>query len=275
VAKKGKLPFMKFYASDWLSSQDVSTMTLEEEGAYIRLLCHQWRSDDCTIPGSKEKLKLLLKGADPDKFRGVLEKFPSFEVARNTSGARRLVRRNKRLYEEWLEAKEYSRAMAEIGKKGGEASAQAKAKAKGLPCHSSEVRSQISESIEQKSDSIVEPGRSTTQKSPKEKEIAAVAKEILSTFSEKSGRKFRGAAHLEAIRGRLRDGNTREEVLQALENGLRRDDLKDHWRVPSSLLRPSNFEKNLYYGQKLSTAKETDEDVARETGLHVVKGDGK
>lgn len=37
-----KSPSFQFYPGDWLASQRVQLMTLEEEGAYIRLLCYCW-----------------------------------------------------------------------------------------------------------------------------------------------------------------------------------------------------------------------------------------
>ena len=37
-----KAPAFQFYAGDYLASSRVQLMTLEEEGAYIRLLCHCW-----------------------------------------------------------------------------------------------------------------------------------------------------------------------------------------------------------------------------------------
>lgn len=36
------LPYFKFYPRDWLTSPTVMLMSLEEQGAYIRMLCLQW-----------------------------------------------------------------------------------------------------------------------------------------------------------------------------------------------------------------------------------------
>ena len=54
-----RAPAFQFYAKDWLSSQKVLTMTLEEEGAYIHLLAHCWDSPDCTLPDDDATLAQL------------------------------------------------------------------------------------------------------------------------------------------------------------------------------------------------------------------------
>lgn len=59
---KTKAPAFMFYPSDWLGSQRVSLMTLEEEGAYIRLLSYCWQHG--SIPKDPEKIaRLIGKGA--------------------------------------------------------------------------------------------------------------------------------------------------------------------------------------------------------------------
>lgn len=50
-------PAFQFYPRDYLSSQKVSCMTLEEKGAYVNLLCHDWLNDG--IPEDDEKLSKL------------------------------------------------------------------------------------------------------------------------------------------------------------------------------------------------------------------------
>ena len=57
-----KSPAFQFYPGDYLSSQRVSLMTLEEEGAYIRLLCYCWKHGH--IPSDPIQLAHLIgKGA--------------------------------------------------------------------------------------------------------------------------------------------------------------------------------------------------------------------
>lgn len=42
---KVKTPAFQFYPDAWLSSESVELMTLEQQGAYIRLLCWDWLKD--------------------------------------------------------------------------------------------------------------------------------------------------------------------------------------------------------------------------------------
>ena len=60
MARKSKpSPAFSFYPDDWLGSTKITLMTPAEEGAYIRLLAHQWNEPDCTIPGDDESLSKL------------------------------------------------------------------------------------------------------------------------------------------------------------------------------------------------------------------------
>ena len=52
-------PWFKFFPQDWFGSARVSVMTLEQQGAYVRLLCHCWNSGDCSIPDDDAKLARL------------------------------------------------------------------------------------------------------------------------------------------------------------------------------------------------------------------------
>jgi uncharacterized protein YdaU (DUF1376 family) len=57
-----KKPAFQFYPGDYLSSSRVAMMTLEEEGAYLRLLCYCWAHG--SIPADPEKIaRLIGKGA--------------------------------------------------------------------------------------------------------------------------------------------------------------------------------------------------------------------
>ena len=52
-----KSPAFQFYPTDYLASQRVQMMTLEEEGAYVRLLCYCWSSG--SIPADPERCARL------------------------------------------------------------------------------------------------------------------------------------------------------------------------------------------------------------------------
>jgi uncharacterized protein YdaU (DUF1376 family) len=57
--RSGKLPWFPFYPADWLADARVAAMSLEEEGAYIRLICFCWREG--SIPTDPASLARLLK----------------------------------------------------------------------------------------------------------------------------------------------------------------------------------------------------------------------
>ena len=69
-----KSPAFQFYPTDYLASQRVQMMTLEEEGAYFRLLCYCWQHGD--IPADPDQAaRLIGKGASTTLARVVLAMF--------------------------------------------------------------------------------------------------------------------------------------------------------------------------------------------------------
>ena len=71
---KAKSPAFQFYARDWISSQRVSLMTLEAEGAYIRLLSYCWLHG--SIPADPDKLAQLIgKGASTSLASDLVQMF--------------------------------------------------------------------------------------------------------------------------------------------------------------------------------------------------------
>ena len=77
-----KSPAFQFYPSDYTSSQRVRLLTLEEEGAYINLLCSCWLHG--SIPADAEMAaRLIGKGASTTLATTVLTMFiPSSEPGR-------------------------------------------------------------------------------------------------------------------------------------------------------------------------------------------------
>ena len=58
---KTKRPAFQFYPDAWLSSTDITLMTIAEEGAYHRLLCYAWQEEDCGLPDDDRQLAVLSK----------------------------------------------------------------------------------------------------------------------------------------------------------------------------------------------------------------------
>lgn len=57
MASSYKLPWFKFYASDWISDGHVRTMTSRQKGWYIDLLCYAWQEGG--LPDSLPALRTL------------------------------------------------------------------------------------------------------------------------------------------------------------------------------------------------------------------------
>ncbi len=77
-----KSPAFQFYATDWLGSQRVQMLTLEEEGAYIRLLCSCWQHG--SIPSDPDlAARIIGKGGSTTLARVVQAMFqPGHEEGR-------------------------------------------------------------------------------------------------------------------------------------------------------------------------------------------------
>jgi len=112
-----KDPAMPFYVNDWLSSPRVACMTLAQQGAFVRLLCYCWSSQDAAIPDD-DKLLSVMSGMGEDWFtfgsslvRDCFEPHPK-QPSMLT---------NKKLLSLWQEIVEWKQKSADAGRKSGEA----------------------------------------------------------------------------------------------------------------------------------------------------------
>ena len=64
-----RFPWFPFFATDWLADGEVTMLSLEAEGAFIRLLAHQWIEG--SIPADPDALRRLLKGIDEASFQAI------------------------------------------------------------------------------------------------------------------------------------------------------------------------------------------------------------
>lgn len=99
-------------------SEAITLMTLEEEGAYIRLLARCWDSDDCTLPDDDQKLAVLSRMGERWHSYG-----PAMNPVKNCFKAHpskpgRLM--NERLMNEWKKLKAFQKEKSESGRKGAE-----------------------------------------------------------------------------------------------------------------------------------------------------------
>ncbi len=119
--KHGKPPAFQFYPADFLVDENVVTMSLEERGAYITLLCHCWL--ETTIPADLKALARLcgvthnrMKKLWPSlDFCFFLEK--NTDISHATESSRL---KNLRLEQERLKQKNYKSQQSENGKKGAQ-----------------------------------------------------------------------------------------------------------------------------------------------------------
>lgn len=90
MRKKDKSPAFQFYPGDWLRSLRVTMMTHEEQGIYIRLLCHCWLNG--SIPEDTKQLRALVGGRCKTKsIEKVKEMFQKSESTGNTMHHNRLI----------------------------------------------------------------------------------------------------------------------------------------------------------------------------------------
>lgn len=116
-----KDPAFLFFAADWLTSESVAGMRLDEQGAYTRLLCYSWLHFG--IPDNMRWLSATLgvSGGDLERIWQVLS--PCWTEMPGTPG--RLF--NKRQEHERAERKRKAEDMRRRGQAGGKQSASGRA----------------------------------------------------------------------------------------------------------------------------------------------------
>lgn len=116
-----KMPWFKFYASDWQSDENVLFMDFFERGVYLELLLRNWVEG--SIPSSPSKCLILLtrfastdSEAEREKIRKALQVIlPLFHQSADLPG--RLV--HPKLEEQRRNMQEISQKRANAGRKGG------------------------------------------------------------------------------------------------------------------------------------------------------------
>lgn len=107
-----KAPAFQFYAAEYLADEHVQLMTLEQEGAYIRLLAFCWREG--SIPADPAALSMLTKGGSTKDIAVVIQRFKP-----HAENIARLV--HPRLEAERLKQAEWREKSAKGGRKSGKA----------------------------------------------------------------------------------------------------------------------------------------------------------
>lgn len=109
-------PWFQFYARDWLTDDKVMLMSLECQGAYLRLLCLQWENG--AIPKEPEAVGAMLGFQTKDSRRYFFDRLwpalqPHFPTHRDTT------RRNHRMVRLRDTADTLLTIAKKAGKKGG------------------------------------------------------------------------------------------------------------------------------------------------------------
>lgn len=102
-------PYMQFYPADYLA--DTMHLSLEEHGAYLKLLMCMWRADGW-LPDDDKKICMML-GVTPKKWASIREGISSFFIYENGKFSQ------KRLLAELRATRKKSENLSNNGKRGG------------------------------------------------------------------------------------------------------------------------------------------------------------
>lgn len=120
-----KAPAFQFYPKDYTSDEHVVLMSLEQEGAYLRLMCHQWLHG--SIPSELSQIAAICR-TTPAKMKklwaGIEPCFPSTEDGR---------RANRRMSKDNEDMQRWREARAEAGAAGGRAKAAKQTASTAMP----------------------------------------------------------------------------------------------------------------------------------------------
>lgn len=146
-----KLPAIQFYPSDWLGDLGVRSLTFEERGVWIDLLCFMHKSDDrgkLVINGrpmSDQEIAAMI-GMEVAKFEQTVQQILSKGVATREGGGALINRR-------MVSDENLRRVRAECGSEGGKQTATnriAKPEQKSTPSTSVSVSTSVSTSTKVK-----------------------------------------------------------------------------------------------------------------------------
>lgn len=207
-------PAFQFYASDYLSSSKVQRMTLEEEGAYIRLLAYNWQ--DGFIPADIKKLARLCK-VSPRKMESIWEALQEcFQSV--TDDPTKLV--NLRLETVRYEKKEYHLNQSLSGKKGAEARWQAHRQAH-KQLDGDPINSPMANGMANDSSPSPTPSSSSKLKTKPSVEPARPADVVFEIFKYWQAELQHPHSVLDdkrhkVITARIKEGYTKERIMQAI-----------------------------------------------------------
>ena len=66
-----KRPSFQFYPKDWLADEKIGGMTAAQEGAYLRILCYMWQTEECQLDKNVEYLMRISRLSNEEDLRVV------------------------------------------------------------------------------------------------------------------------------------------------------------------------------------------------------------
>lgn len=144
-------PSFPFYVNNWLASSRVNSMSPEQEGAYIRLMCYQWNSEEQAIPADDSDLAILSRMGSDWAAKGERVK-RCFEPLPDKPG----FLRNERLYLCWLEVSRFHELQRQKGIASGSARRRSAAAKPKLNRGSTAVEPELNLESESESDTDIE-----------------------------------------------------------------------------------------------------------------------
>lgn len=227
-------PYFKFYPSDWLSDSSVQFMSLEEEGAYIRLLCYAWNEgDNCGLPDDDKFISRLLKVSTRKwaKLKQILFAGNHAVFEKKSDG----LMHNKRLDEEWLKVQQRSKnaviaANSRWGEDEKEVSDAMQTQCERIPSRiaseevSHGVRNAISEVID------LDPEK-------QEREIARARSQVVAAYEQVMGPLQGESNQLDLLLNYVLDGMDQDLIIHAI-------------RKSSQARAPAKYANSILWGYK-------------------------
>jgi len=136
-----KVPYMRFYAGDWLSDPKVRRLTWEQKGVYIDMLALMWKNGgSASLPDDPGAIAAML-GMQKRKFIKIFHVFfeKNYEIFFRDDG--RIYQ--KRISEEWDKANEKSQKATESARTRWDKEESCERNANALPTHSERNASHI------------------------------------------------------------------------------------------------------------------------------------
>jgi len=112
-SKDVRLPFIRIWVDDFVSSPKVQAMTTEEIGAYFLLLLHAWSSRGATVPASDKELSQITKLTRIKWKRCRSAVLKCFELSKDGASYK-----NDRLEDEWRKSQETHKKRSTAGRDG-------------------------------------------------------------------------------------------------------------------------------------------------------------